>query len=162
MSIKEKFEAVKAKAKEKFEVVKEKASNVADNILSFIADHPTLSTVIVIGACVAGSAVSSAVKASKEPSIAIDSGESEETMTYPEDDEEFRRLWETEYKDTYDKVTAFAETLDLKRGETYIIEDQKQYILNGTAGPKMDPSKPIVSHLVDNCGLYPPEEVCDT
>ena len=62
--------------------------------------------------------------------------------------------WDEKYRENYDAVVAFANTLNLYDGEMFIIEDQKQYI-NDNNFPTMDKDHPIVSHLVNDTGVYP-------
>ena len=62
--------------------------------------------------------------------------------------------WNEKYRENYDAVVAFANTLNLYDGEMFIIEDQKQYI-NDNNFPTMDKDHPIVSHLVNDTGVYP-------
>lgn len=64
--------------------------------------------------------------------------------------------WDEKYRENYDAVVAFANTLNLYDGEMFIIEDQKQYI-NDNIFPTMDKDHPIVSHLVNHVGVYPEE-----
>jgi hypothetical protein len=65
-------------------------------------------------------------------------------------------LWREEYRETYDKVNAFADTLNLVKGEMYIIEDQTQFC-DSDCYSKMDRTRPIVSHMIFNEGVYPDE-----
>ena len=69
-------------------------------------------------------------------------------------DEEFVNGWDEKYRENYDAVVALANSLNLYNGEMFIIEDQKQYINNDNF-PTMDKDHPIVSHLVNNTGVYP-------
>lgn len=64
--------------------------------------------------------------------------------------------WDEKYRENYDAVVAFANTLNLYDGEMFIIEDQKQYIDDDNF-VNMDKDHPIVSHLVNNTGVYPEE-----
>lgn len=60
-----------------------------------------------------------------------------------------KEIWEEFYKDNWDEVSECAKRLSLKPGEMFIIEDPTQY---------GDSTEPIISHLVNNTGVYPPEE----
>lgn len=71
-------------------------------------------------------------------------------------DEGFVNGWDEKYRENYDAVVAFADTLNLFNGEMFIIEDQKQYIDDDTFAD-LDKNHPIVSHLVNNTGVYPEE-----
>jgi len=62
--------------------------------------------------------------------------------------------WDEKYRENYDAVVALANSLNLYNGEMFIIEDQKQYI-NDDNFQTMDKDHPIVSHLVNNTGVYP-------
>lgn len=80
------------------------------------------------------------------------------TLTIKERDEPgYSRYWDEKYRENYDRVIEFANSLNLFDGEMYIIEDQKQYIGQGFF-PEMDPEHPIVSHMIYNDGSYPPED----
>lgn len=74
------------------------------------------------------------------------------------DVEDHRPKWnEEEYRETYDKVTEFANSLTLKLGEGYYIEDRTQYYdTDWYKGPK--DGTPSVSHMIDGWGVYPPDE----
>ena len=60
--------------------------------------------------------------------------------------------WNESYRENWDKVNEFANTLTLEPGEMYIIEDANQYRGEGLT------SDIAVSHLVYGDGVYPPEE----
>lgn len=72
-------------------------------------------------------------------------------------EESLKDIWERDYKDNWDEVMECAKRLNLKAGEMFIIEDQKQFI-GDPQFPDLDPNRAIVSHLVDNYGVYPPKE----
>ena len=65
--------------------------------------------------------------------------------------------WDEKYRRDYDRVREFAKTLSLEVGECYIIDDQKQF-LTDPEYCDMDPTMPVVSHMVWNEGVYPPED----
>lgn len=83
-----------------------------------------------------------------------------ETVSYDSFNKEFNdpgtRGWKEDYRENYDKVCDFASTLDLCKGERFIIEDVKQY--ESESWFTGDGAKPIVSHLAYGDGCYPPEE----
>ena len=74
--------------------------------------------------------------------------------------DEMKKNWEENYKDNWDEVIECVKRLNLKPGEMFIIEDQKQYIGKDNYF-KVDPNIPIVSHLIDGTGCYPPDESND-
>jgi hypothetical protein len=71
--------------------------------------------------------------------------------------ESLKEIWERDYKDNWDEVIECAKRLNLKPGEMFIIEDQKQFV-GDPAFPDLDPNRALVSHLVDDYGVYPPED----
>lgn len=83
--------------------------------------------------------------------------EPEETKTVTETISPWEANWDEKYRDEYNKVIDFAKTLNLVEGESYIIEDQKQYIEDGCY-PAMDETMPIVSHMIFGTGVYPPKD----
>lgn len=62
--------------------------------------------------------------------------------------------WDEKYRDNFNAVKDFANTLNLFEGEMFIIEDQKQYAGTDTFA-NLDEEHPIVSHLIDGTGVYP-------
>lgn len=64
--------------------------------------------------------------------------------------------WDEKYRDNFNAVKDFANTLNLFEGEMFIIEDQKQYIGTDTF-MNLDEEHPIVSHLMHGNGIYPPD-----
>jgi len=62
--------------------------------------------------------------------------------------------WDEKYRDNFNAVKDFANTLNLFEGEMFIIEDQKQYAGTDTF-MDLDEDHPIVSHLIDGTGVYP-------
>ena len=60
----------------------------------------------------------------------------------------FKEFWEQNYKDNWDEVVECAKRLELKPGEMFIIEDPSAY---------GNDTEPIISHLVNGSGLYPPD-----
>ena len=62
--------------------------------------------------------------------------------------------WDEKYRDNFNAVKDFANTLNLFEGEMFIIEDQKQYAGTDTF-MDLDEEHPIVSHLIDGTGVYP-------
>lgn len=61
------------------------------------------------------------------------------------------------YRENWDKVHEFAESLNLLPGESYIIEDKTQfYDESWFQGEKDD--IPVISHMVNGHGIYPDSE----
>jgi hypothetical protein len=71
-------------------------------------------------------------------------------------DDPWTRGWKEDYRENYNKVCDFANTLDLVKGEEFVISDTKQF--ENESWFKGDATKPVVSHLIDGDGCYPPEE----
>lgn len=150
MEIKEKLIELKTKAKEKLEVAKEKAKD-------YISEHE-------FGLCVGGASVFSLAllamafhkeQEAREEAINMSneaSAKLKEMITEVKYDEKKENEWDETYKETYDKVIDFADSLDLKPGEMYVIEDVNQYRGEGL------PPDIVVSHLVYGTGIYPPKE----
>lgn len=65
------------------------------------------------------------------------------------------RKWKEEYREVYDKVNEFANTIDLEDGEMYIIERNSEF-----DDYRKEHNLPtnIVSHMIDGDGVYPPDE----
>ena len=170
-------EYMKMKAKEAKDKAKEKAIQAKEAIEGFVAKHPK---VFIIGSLAVGTGLlllctnesnsgSNDNSALPEPDNDYagmiqkglsESGDTDKIEFIPaknESDEShknaLKKLWEEEYKDNWDKVNACASSLDLKMGEMFIIEDSKQY-----ADEPWYDGLPIVSHLVNNSGVYPPDD----
>lgn len=145
--IKEKFEKAKTKVEEA--VVKAKKS--VDN---FVNTHPTLVKGIVLTGIIGGAAALGAINSRNNVEQIMDSSNSSSSGN-PYTGER-GSLWKEEYRENYDKVNAFADTLKLADGEMFIIEDQKQYI-DADLFPNLNPARPIVSHMIYGDGVYPNE-----
>lgn len=57
--------------------------------------------------------------------------------------------WDEKYREKWDKVNEFAKTLDLDEGESFWIDEPSQY--------DVESDEPIVSHMINGSGCYPPE-----
>ena len=83
-----------------------------------------------------------------------------ESVNYDSFNKEFNdpytRGWKEDYRENYDKVCDFANTLDLVKGEEFVISDTKQF--ENESWFKGDATKPVVSHMINGDGCYPPEE----
>ena len=83
-----------------------------------------------------------------------------ETVSYDSFNKEFNnpwtRGWKEDYRENYNKVCDFANTLDLVKGEEFVISDTKQF--ENESWFKGDATKPVVSHMINGDGCYPPEE----
>lgn len=74
-----------------------------------------------------------------------------------EDDSSTRGWCDELYRENWDKVQAFASTLQLQKDESYILDDSQRYYNEPWYTGRRD-GHPIVSHLVDGDGVYPPDE----
>ena len=161
MSFKEKFVETKEKATRKIREWKDKAINWA-------IDHPGAVVGILIGGAAFGGLVKAANDYQKELEYWQRVEQDENFHAKPQIPEEGENVvdlsnyyistkpkpqWDEKYREQWDRVVDFAKTLDLEDGEAYYIEDQKQYKESG-----VDQSVPVISHMVDNWGVYPPEE----
>lgn len=72
-----------------------------------------------------------------------------QTIEECEPREEIFSNWDEKYRENWDEVNKFAKHLNLYSGEAFTIEDPSQF--------DIDSDHPIVSHLVDGDGCYPPE-----
>lgn len=57
--------------------------------------------------------------------------------------------WKEDYRDSFDEVTELSKRITLYPGESYMIEEPRQFGL--------DTDQPVVSHLINGTGCYPPE-----
>lgn len=147
MSIKEKFKELKEKTVEFGRKTKQKVTD-------FAAEHPTLVKVCAIAGAVGivgiGYAASSnGKKKETAQALPVESETKEEELPYG------CSRWDEQYRENWDKVNQFAETLELKPGEEFMISDPYIYMEPDSPDVEM---KPLVSHLVDSTGVYPPEE----
>lgn len=169
MSFKEKLVETKEKATRKAREWKDKAVNWA-------IDHPGAIVGILIGGATLGGLVKAANDYQKELEYWQRVEQDENFHARPQIPEETedenvvdlsnyyistshgntvqpKPQWDEKYREQWDRVVDFAKTLNLEDGEAYYIEDQKQYKESG-----VDQSVPVISHLVDNWGVYPPAE----
>lgn len=80
-----------------------------------------------------------------------------EYLSYKQEDERKSRTpvdcfsnWdENKYRKNWDAVSKFAQDLILEDGESYLLEDAKQY--------NVPCDHAMISHLIDGTGCYPPE-----
>lgn len=124
--------------------IKEKFIKAKEKVVNFVEDHPNITAALVFMGCITGAAVISAVR-SENYNGTLDGISNDDVNDWKQ------------YEENWNKVNAFAETLNLLPGESFIIEDAEQY-RDCTDLVNCDFSKPIVSHLVYNEGIYPPEE----
>lgn len=61
------------------------------------------------------------------------------------------------YRENWDKIQAFASTLQLQKDESYILDDSQRYYNEPWYTGRRD-GHTIVSHLVDGEGIYPPDK----
>lgn len=57
--------------------------------------------------------------------------------------------WKEDYRDSFNEVTELSKRITLHPGESYMIEEPRQFGL--------DTDRPVVSHLINGTGCYPPE-----
>ena len=170
------MERIKMKYGEAKEKTKETIMKGKNKVSVFVSQHPR----VVVGLVVIGTGLGVLVSHIGTKSSAMDISYTQDENNYAgmvqkglsedgnedtvdyipaknENDESekeaFKKLWEENYKENWDKVVSFADTLDLKPGEMFMIEDSKQY-----ADEPWYDGKPVISHLVDNYGIYPPED----
>lgn len=134
--------------------IKEKFIKAKEKVVSFVEEHPKITGVLIFMGCITGAAVISAVRS--ENSMNSDDWVELQNGILNDVSKSDKQDWE-QYEENWNKVNEFAETLKLLPGESFIIEDAEQY-RDCTDFSQCDFSKPIVSHLVYNEGIYPPEE----
>ena len=134
--------------------IKEKFIKAKEKVINFVEEHPNITAALIFMGCVTGAAVISAVRS--ENSMSADECAELQNGILDDVSNDDVNDWE-QYEENWNKVNAFAETLNLLPGESFIIEDAEQY-RDCTDFSQCDFSKPIVSHLVYNEGVYPPEE----
>ena len=120
---------------------KEKIKKCATKTLKLVANHPLP---FIIGGCIVGAAISNANRHTTDRDLNNDDYDDYST------DEWLSRYWKEDYRDDWNRVNDFAKTLDLEEGESYIIEDNRQY--------GVDDDGPVVSHMIYGEGCYPPKE----
>lgn len=126
-----------------------------DKFKSFYNNHKTA---VKIAICVTGTAIAAGVgyAAYKHADKVFDAIPDQPSVnlipdTYENEDDtdiDTRYEWKEEYRNTYDLVKEFASGLELKDGEAYIIEHNSEWSDDN-----------IVSHMIDETGVYPPDEV---
>jgi len=135
---------------------KEKLKNLKEHTVKFYKEHKT-------GVIAAGIGIGTFALGSYATYRMMQNGDDESVpeLDYDETVEEVvedpYRWNEEEYRETYDRVREFADTLNLKCGESYIIDDCKQYYDDDWYKGRTD-DKPIVSHMLYGTGVYPDEE----
>lgn len=164
MNIKEKWNEYKAWKKAKIEELHEKHPKVAD---ALVKTQAVVTVGLIFGATYAIGYSDGHKSFEKKLIDAADKIKKEQSPGWPdvkpvEDCSEEKsynpltRGWKEEYRENYAKVCDFANTLDLCKGEAFIIEDPKQY--EGESWFAGDGAKPIVSHFVYGNGCYPPDD----
>ena len=122
--------------------IKEKFIKAKEKVVNFVEEHPKITAALVFMSCIAGAATLSAIRTEhyigSEEWAELQAGILNDISK--NDKEEWKK-----YEENWNKVNEFAETLHLLPGECFIIEDA-------------DEATPIVSHLVCNEGVYPPED----
>lgn len=125
--------------------------------INFAKEHPEETMYILIGGAIVGCAVGVAISKKKQNDIQCEQL-SKTLEDIAKDYEKKEKTWNELYKETWDKVNEFAKTLKLQPGEMYIIEDQMQF-QGDDYYSEVDFSMPVVSHLVFNETIYPPDLV---
>lgn len=125
-----------------------KHPKIAKGVLTIIQYAPTITVALICG-----------VLLRKQHGIEFTRYLPEETeprkMAIERSDEKLpTNGWDEKYRDNFNAVKDFANTLNLFEGEMFIIEDQKQYAGTDTF-MNLDEEHPIVSHLIDGTGVYP-------
>ena len=130
--------------------IKEKFIKAKEKVVNFVEEHPKITAALVFMGMITTCAVVSAARSNDGMTL------EDYALLEEKEDEKERQEWK-QYEENWNKVNEFAETLKLLPGESFIIEDPEQY-RDCTDFSQCDFSKPIVSHLVYNEGVYPPEE----
>ena len=171
------------KFKEKVDDVVDKAEEVADKtvgkVFDFMGNHPTLTTMAILTAVMAPAWVITA-RGAKERQAMYNQAYEEYLSSLDTKDEECDRIneiakteaqkqielenikaeqpkkstsifdnWKEDYRDSFDEVTELSKRITLAPGESYMIEEPRQFGL--------DTDQPVVSHLINGAGCYPPE-----
>ena len=133
--------------------IKEKLKNMGKNILTFAEEHPELTAALLFGGILGGCAIAGAVRDRKDQKY-IHEG-LERYLDKIQENERKKEEWKL-YEDNWNLVNEFAKHIKLLPGEMFVLEDPEQY-RDCTDFSQVDFSMPIVSHLVWNEGVYPPE-----
>lgn len=136
---------------------KEKLKNLKERAVEFYKEHKTgvIAAGIGIGTFALGSYATYRMMQNNGDDESVPELDYDETVEEVVEDP--YRWNEEEYRETYDRVREFADTLNLKCGESYIIDDCKQYYDSDWYKGRTD-DKPIVSHMLYGTGVYPDEE----
>ena len=130
--------------------IKEKFIKAKEKVVNFVEEHPKITAALVFMGMITTCAVVSATRSNDSMTL------EDYALLEEKEDEKERQEWK-QYEENWNKVNEFAETLKLLPGESFIIEDPEQY-RDCADFSQCDFSKPIVSHLVYNEGVYPPED----
>lgn len=139
--------------------IKEKWIELKKKACDFYNEHKTgvKTAAIGIGAFALGSFATYRMLHSDAESVDVPELDYDAAIANEVDEGNPYRWNEEEYRETYDRVREFADTLNLKCGESYIIDDCKQYYDDDWYKGRTD-DKPIVSHMLNGVGIYPDEE----
>ena len=172
------------KFKEKVDDVVDKAEEVADKtvgkVFDFMSEHPTLTVMGVVGAAMIPAWIITAKGAKERQEHWIQACDAYTASLSQNDDKESDWIneiakteaqkqielenikaeqtkktisifdnWKEDYRDSFDEVTELSKRITLHPGESYMIEEPRQFGL--------DTDRPIVSHLINGTGCYPPE-----
>lgn len=165
MNIKEKWNEYKSWKKAKIEELHEKHPKVAD---ALVKTQAVVAVGLIFGATYAVGYSDGHKSFEKKLIDAADEIKKEQLPDWPDikpvedcstktkSDDPWTRGWKEEYRENYNKVCDFANTLDLVRGEEFVISDTKQF--ENEPWFKGDATKPVISHMIDGDGCYPPED----
>lgn len=133
--------------------IKEKLKNMGKNILTFAEEHPELTAALLFGGILGGCAIAGAVRDRKDQRYIREGLEC--CLDKIQENERKKEEWKL-YEYNWNLVNEFAKHIKLRPGEMFVLEDPEQY-RDCTDYSQIDFSMPIVSHLVWNEGVYPPE-----
>ena len=147
----EKFKENIDKAADKTaEIVKDKTEKVVTKAADFTAKHPMLSAIGFFGTLAFCRAMMNYQRQRMRQKY-YSSHDGYEILPFEECEprEEIFSNWDDKYLENWKAVNEFANHLNLYSGESFIIEDPVQF--------NIDSDHPIVSHLINGDGCYPPE-----
>ena len=147
----EKFKEKVDKAADKTaEIIKDKTEKVVTKAADFTAKHPMLSATAFFGS-LAFCRVMRNRQLQRIRQEYYPRHDDYEILPAEECEptEEIFSNWDEKYFENWKAVNEFANHLNLYSGESFIIEDPAQF--------NIDSENPIVSHLINGDGCYPPE-----
>ena len=126
--------------------------SIFSNIKDWYEEHKTVvktAGVVLGGAAIGGLAIYAGykvneAKGNKTVSVSLPDAPK------PIEDDILTRNWKESYRENWDKVNAFAKTLELEDGEEYYITGPNTWV--------GQTDKVVVSHLIYGDCAYPPED----